>query len=768
MANKPKRTPISTEAKALDHRVYPRGNQGTFIYAPDIAVYVSTDEYGIIDLSPFVTSFSLQRTVNAMSTFMCSFDNKFSRYDRAIRRMDRIVVFMKRVQWVQVFSGYISQSPWETVVPGDAQLMADCTLKRIVYTYWDPHSAEAQVLFPGKSTSIDAASPDGGSASTMFKLLTTIAAWPQDQIQIQKLPEKWLSQAVSVLRKTQDDDLNDPDFESVRSSLITLLGEKGDGWLGYPDDGSPTIGDLLGSAKDASKTLLDNGLGDPRGVEEKWRNLVGDRKGIKQYPPNYGTHLQYVSGLINEQTQLNFTGLLTKATAGHASKGIYLRPDAADSLAALDKEIDLTDKIIAGYISYEDQKRAIQRAMNANKNDPSVACKSVSCPAGISEHGWGTTIDFDSGQSPDEQTMNDKGWIQVPEGDGGVSNPDHWTFVGNYKKGFPSYVTAADKPKEQGRKHVTYTNTDGQFDWRGWEGRNTNGSASNVFKTTYYWPGQDTLSLSLVGKRAWINDVPLIESVSDMAAASLRDFQSAPNGDFVAFFPDRLGVYGKFPAMQVRDIEITDFKMSIQDRSLVTHYVSVADMTTPEPHTGSDMDVFINAGYVTVEQPEVMGLLLGMPEGEVPTGIGKAILDRFGIRPRRDDNYDIWNPGFNYMIALHRFQEAWASQWTAIVGFTFMPEIYPGMRIELVNYNIGVYVEQVVHSGSRTSGFGTTVTVSTPMTKKNGRWRILPMEFKPEEHNAGFAFADENSATQQTPEELIAEARFQRLLREGL
>jgi hypothetical protein len=80
-----------------------------------------------------------------------------------------------------------------------------------------------------------------------------------------------------------------------------------------------------------------------------------------------------------------------------------------------------------------------------------------------------------------------------------------------------------------------------------------------------------------------------------------------------------------------------------------------------------------------------------------------------------------------------------------------MPEIFPGMRIELVNYNIGVYVEQVVHSGSRTSGFGTTVTVSTPMTKKNGKWKILPMEFDPAEYGASDAFTDENTSTQTPP-----------------
>src|SRR3990172_2135196 len=121
--------------KPLPNTTYSRGKQGTFVYAPDIAVYVQTDEHGVVDLSRYITNFNLQRNVNAMSTFMCSFDNKFARFDRVVRRMDRIVVFMKRIQWVQVFAGYIFVAPWQTIVPGDASLQADCTLKRVAYTY---------------------------------------------------------------------------------------------------------------------------------------------------------------------------------------------------------------------------------------------------------------------------------------------------------------------------------------------------------------------------------------------------------------------------------------------------------------------------------------------------------------------------------------------------------------------------------------------------------------------------------------------------------
>jgi hypothetical protein len=212
----------------------------------------------------------------------------------------------------------------------------------------------------------------------------------------------------------------------------------------------------------------------------------------------------------------------------------------------------------------------------------------------------------------------------------------------------------------------------------------------------------------------------------------MRDFQSAPNGNFVAFFPDRLGAYGKFPAMQVRDIEIIDFKLIISDRQMVTHYASVGDYSQVQDNTGIEIDVIFNSGTVSIEQDEVMALLLGvdLKEGKNASGLGRAILDKFGLRPKRDDNYNLFNFGYNYMNSLHRFQEAWANQWQAMVSFTFMPEVFPGMRIELVDKGIGVYVESITHSGSRTAGFTSTITVSSPMRRMpNNKWALLNMEF---------------------------------------
>lgn len=519
-------------ATDLPVRLYRRGGQGTFVYAPDVAVYVATEEYGVVDLSPYVVDFAVQRNVNAVSTFTCTLDNKFSKWDRTIRRMDRIVVFLKRVSWVQVFAGYVTYAPWETVVPSEITIMAECTLKRLVHTYWDPYSAEALEIFPvtdAKSIS----SPDGGSAASMFKLLTVVGGWSKDQILIQNLPQAWLNRALEVLARARDEEIASEDWQTVRDALVKLF--EADGWFQL----FPNLDELLGAdVDDTSKPA--------------------DRRG--------------------------------RRSAGHKSGG---------------------------------------------------------------------------------------------------------------KKG--------GKPRRGG-------------------GKKKSGSATeSAFNVAYYYPGLSALSQALTGKRAWVNDVPLIESVIQLAGASLRDIQSAPNGDFLAFYPDRLGIDGKFPTMAVADIEVIDFKLAVHDQSMVTHYVSIGDFLPQETKSAADYDPFVLAGYVTVEQDEVMELLLGLKKK--PTGLGRSILERFGIRPRREDSPHIRNPGWNYTMALHRFQEAWANQWQAMVSFTFMPEIYPGMRIELVDHDLGVYVESVTHQGSRSAGFTTSVVVSTPMRKKAGKWVLLRPEF---------------------------------------
>ena len=714
-------------SRPLPTRIYRRGDQGTFIYAPDISVYVDTDRHGVVDLSQYITNFTLQRNPNNVSTFSCSFDNKYARFDRVLRRMNRIVVFLKRVQWVQAFAGYITVAPWETVVPGDAMIMAECTLKRLHHIYWDPHSAEYISLFPYGNQAQSSKTADGGAAASMFKLLTIVGEWDQQNIQIQKIPLKWMDQALKILVKSKDDDLNDPQYQNVKEAIKKLL--DADGWLGYGDISS--LFEDVGATKALQKWNSKAGLV-TRPIDAEWQALTG-KKDVEPFPPGVNA-LTYSSGFDSVKDRLVPSGVYDSS-----NRQVLLRPDAAVSFKALysqlTKEVRTFDDLVrVSYLSYDEQKSRIVQALRRHDKSIVSACAEEPCPAGISEHGWGTAIDFEPGISVSTETMNSFGWVNDPTGDGGTGNPSHWVFVGNYSQGYPAYIRASENPNNARGQIPRSVAASTQFDWDKYNADQSTNDESSVTKTYFYWPGYDPMSDALTGKRAWINDVPLIQGITDLAAASMRDFQSAPNGDFIAYFPDRLGIYGKFPTMQIRDIEVVDFKISVSDAQMVTHYVSVGDFTNVEPHTGTDWDVFLLAGYVTVEQDDVMRLLMGLTEEETPEGLGSFMMQRFGIRPRRDDNYNIRDSGYNYMIALHRFQEAWAAQWQALVTFSYLPELFPGMRIELVDHGLAVYVESVSHQGSRTGGFSTQAMVSTPMRRsRNGdTWVLQRPEFMTE------------------------------------
>ena len=59
-------------------------------------------------------------------------------------------------------------------------------------------------------------------------------------------------------------------------------------------------------------------------------------------------------------------------------------------------------------------------------------------------------------------------------------------------------------------------------------------------------------------------------------------------------------------------------------------------------------------------------------------------------------------------------------QYATQVEFTFMPELYPGQRIQLADHNLQVYVSQVTHSCDFENGFTTTATIMAPSTLNVG------------------------------------------------
>jgi hypothetical protein len=90
---------------------------------------------------------------------------------------------------------------------------------------------------------------------------------------------------------------------------------------------------------------------------------------------------------------------------------------------------------------------------------------------------------------------------------------------------------------------------------------------------------------------------------------------------------------------------------------------------------------------------------------------GRAFLRRYGARPVWEPMDNITGARQEFFFAVFRFMLNWASQYSAPVRLTFMPEVWPGMLLCLPTYGVQGYVQEVTHSWdmSPEAGFSTEV-----------------------------------------------------------
>jgi hypothetical protein len=141
----------------------------TLIYSPQVRVRVATRDRGLLDISDDLTQGTLNIRTNAVHTFSFGLQNATRKYDGVLRPMDRIVVEMKRISWVRVFSGYLNNGPVFSVWPRVLNITASCSLKRLQFWYWDSSTSKASTLITGsagprrRSTSPRCRLPGGSS-----------------------------------------------------------------------------------------------------------------------------------------------------------------------------------------------------------------------------------------------------------------------------------------------------------------------------------------------------------------------------------------------------------------------------------------------------------------------------------------------------------------------------------------------------------------------------------------------------------------------------
>jgi cell wall-associated NlpC family hydrolase len=242
---------------------------------------------------------------------------------------------------------------------------------------------------------------------------------------------------------------------------------------------------------------------------------------------------------------------------------------------------------------------------------------------------------------------------------------------------------------------------------------------------------------ALTGVKSLMNDQPLLPYIKNLFASSMRSFCSAPNGDLIGWFPDYYGLWGAAAVMVVEAIEVQDFSVTWDDSFFVTHQFTA---TTPQGGAGQNgldlsdgtvssqvpdafdplvvaQNLAYTRGIASIDIPAMMYAIFKVDATEAQAQAFSAwIYKRFGARPDFQSLPNLVGPSAEFFSAIYFFMRQWAYQYNADVPLTFMPELFPGMLIQIPTFSFQGYVNQVTHNFQYGDGggFTTTINISAP------------------------------------------------------
>jgi hypothetical protein len=193
------------------------------MYSPGIKCYIATQNNGIIDVSDDLTQGTMVRRSDGVSTFSFNLQNPFRKYSGVFTPNDRIIVMMKRISWVRVFTGYLNQVPLVTAWPSSVQMTASCSLKRLQYWFWDPGLPASQAMVAQAMASAQNAD-DGGTAAAVIAVLQNVVGWPGSKVHIAGMPQGWSTWAYKIAQEVAADAA---DADSLAQTFYASLGAGG-------------------------------------------------------------------------------------------------------------------------------------------------------------------------------------------------------------------------------------------------------------------------------------------------------------------------------------------------------------------------------------------------------------------------------------------------------------------------------------------------------------------------------------------------------------
>ena len=781
----------------------------TLVYSPDVRIVIGSGnkEY---DVSRDLVRGGVDRKTNSVSSLTFDLANKGLKYNGAFKRMDRVVVWMRRIAWVQVFSGYLDSVPVKQLYPGTVTFRASCTLKRLLHTWWDPGLANSMALFDQNKanqtgetdpeTGLDYGQRDSGLGNLLQNLLVEVGGWDPKQIRVQDFPTGFAEYMAENLEKL-DNSVNVKKFEDLMG-LNSSAGGVVDG------GGSAVVGPVAPPANGSTYNMDEIvNIAAQAGVPQDqlanctaiaWAESKGDYK--IQSPPNSngtvdqglwqinsplhdgklpgqdrfnpsvnaqlmmiissnGTNWQPWSTWSYHGTAQQFipqaqAAVARRAANGASSGGVTSgggsgntgRPSGGNPTTPGQVPISNTGATAPSATGKPnpDSEGAVQYALSeaANKTPyvwggttpkQGLDCSGLTMNAykaigiAIGRTTWdqaktGRTITPAQIQRGDLIQPHDGHVVMWLGGNKIVHSPqpgDICKVADCYFDINSAYIIKNYAQNGGADPSSPY----GDPATMGPGSTNNTGGGSVVASETIarnlyaliFDPGKfyDPTSQLFTKERAFINDEPLIQMVQTMTKSGLREFQSAPNGDFVAFYPDYFGLDGQKPVLKLEDIEMKNVQIDLNDDNLATH-VYVAGSMGYIAASPSLTGWLASRGVVTVEQEWLFKRMVAASPVTPESYSAEEILGRYGVRPYKQEFSMIYKPEFEFLMACQLFMRKWAEQYSTRVEFTFLPELFPGMRVELVGHDLVVYVQQVSHNFDFENGFSTSAVITAP------------------------------------------------------
>lgn len=691
------------------------------MYSPEIRVHISTRNNGIVDISPDLVQGSLTIRTNGIHTFNFQLQNAQRKYDRVIQPMDRITIEMKRVTWVRVFSGYLNNGPVFSAWPRVLTLMASCTLKRLQFWWWDPTTSAVSKLLdstlgsgrqtPAAATTSTQAggvapaptpqgSPtgqvnfDSAVSQTVVNILTKVVAWPQEKIHIAAIPGNWTSVATAFGQKV----LATNDMSSMFGDFSSTAG------LDAVISGNGLAANAQGAGAGGAAASAPGATGGAAG------GVIAGKPTSNPAPSPPGTY----GGTRLNQTQVNNSALINSVVA---KRGLPQKAAVIANAVAL-QESSLTnlaggDRDSAGLFQ---QRPSAGWGTYAQVTDPVHATNSF-LDGLLKVPGWQNLSVTAAAQAVQRSAFPNAyaRWAPTAAALAQGVNPNG-AAGGSLAGGVFAAAQDAAAQAAAAAQAVAQAVATAEPIARG---------VDNSLLNIYTWGLQPSQLYGdlLGGARAMMNDQPMLPYLANLMAACMRSWCSAPNGDFIAWFPDYFGIWNSAAVMNIEPIELMDFTVEWNDQEIVTHqYVvgtpfAMINAETAQAQGAADSSgmnwMLSTSGIATIDTPGIFALIFGHDPG---SAFAADYLRRFGGRSSLLTMPLITQGLPEFIMAIYLLMQRWANQFIANVPMTFMPELWPGMLLRIPAYNFQAYITEVTHSFQfgKGGGFYTSAKICAP------------------------------------------------------